>query len=482
MTKTTKRNLWILAAVFLIGGLIAAALYKNSKKKEGTAVEFGEVAQTTIEERVSASGRIFPVTDVAISSDVSGEVVQLFVKEGDSVRAGQLMARIDADAYESQVARGQAAVDAARAGVSTNRSSVQQAIAERKRLEAQLATAELALKRAQQLSKEGLISTADLETAQVNVNSTRASIEAAAAGINAAEENVRGGGYQVASARASLRELQTSLRRTNITAPMSGIVSQLNVEEGERVVGTMQMAGTELARVADLNRMEVRVEVSENDIPRVDIGDVVEIEVDAYLDRKFTGSVAEISNSANNLTSATGVQSLNTDQVTNFTVTILIDPASYADLVAAGRIYPFRPGMSASVDILTETVANALSVPIASVTARERDDKKKAGAVKPNTDVNAEDARRDQLVEIVWVATAADTLERREVTTGIQDREVIQVLSGLKLGERIVIGPYSAISRTLKVGEKVYAREDEPDDKKSNAEEEEDTAESSDDD
>ena len=458
MTKATKRNLWILAAVVVIGGLSALAIMKSRDRKTGTAVDIAEVATATIEERVSASGRIFPVTDVALSSDVSGEVVELFVKEGDSVRVGQLMARIDADAFESQVARGQAAVDAARASVATTRSSVQQAIAEKKRLEAQLATAELALKRARQLSQEGLLSTAELETAEVNVASNRAAIEAATAAVRAAEENVRGGGYQVASAQASLRELRTSLRRTNITAPMAGIVSQLNVEEGERVVGTMQMAGTELARVADLSRMEVRVEVSENDIPRVTLGDAVEIEVDAYLDRKFRGSVAEISNSANNLTSATGLQSLNTDQVTNFTVTILIDADSYADLVAAGRRYPFRPGMSASVDILTETVADAVAVPIASVTAREREPNKKTSK-SGGTDA-ADVRRRDELVEVVWVVTDADTVERREVKTGIQNREVIQVLSGVNVGERIVVGPYAAVSRSLASGKQVYARED----------------------
>lgn len=471
MTKSTKRNLWILVGVLLIGALIAWTVVKNANKKEGTAVDFGEVNKATIEERVSASGRIFPVTEVAISSDISGEVVELFAKEGDSVRAGQLLARIDADQFESQVARGEASVSAARATVSTGKASIQQAIADKARLEAQLATNMLALKRAQQLAKEGLVSTAELETAEVAVQTSQATVRAAEAQIESARETVKGSGYQVASAQATLNELRTSLRRTNIVAPMTGILSKLNVEEGERVVGTMQMAGTEMARVADLSSMEVRVEVSENDIPRVTVGDNVEIEVDAYLDRKFDGKVSEISSSANTVSSATGVQSLNTDQVTNFIVTILIEPSSYADLIKPGRAYPFRPGMSASVDILTQVVKDATTVPIASVTAREKKDAKDNKIPKAVATSNEED-KRDELEEIVWVVTDASKVERRVVTTGVQNREVIQILSGLQLGEKIVIGPYAQVARKLKDGEKVYKKEE--DKKKDDADQDED--------
>ncbi len=471
MTKTTKRNLWILVGVLLVGGLVAWTISKNADRKEGTAVEFGTVEKATIEERVSASGRIFPVTDVGISSDVSGEVVELFVREGDSVRAGQLLARIDADAYESQVARGQAQVNSAQALVSTAQASIEQLTGERKRLVAQLEANQLALRRAEQLAKEGLLSQAELENAQVAVALFKAQVEAADANLRGARETVKGNSYAVASARATLRELQTSLRRTNIVAPMDGILSQLNVEEGERVVGTMQMAGTELARVADLTQMEVRVEVSENDIPRVSLGDPVDIEVDAYLDRKFTGKVAEISSSANNLTSAAGVQTLNTDQVTNFTVTILIDASSYADLVAAGRAYPFRPGMSASVEILTETVTDAVSVPIAAVTARETDEKAAKAQAGDESDgasatatAASETPATEDLVEVVWVVKDDGTVERRVVKTGVQNRKVIQVTSGLRVGERIVVGPYAQVARKLKDGSKVYEEEDDADD------------------
>ena len=243
---------------------------------------------------------------------------------------------------------------------------------------------------------------------------------------------------------------------------MNGIVSQLNVEEGERVVGTIQMTGTELARIADLSRMEVRVEVSENDIPRVNLGDPVEIKVDAFLDRVFTGRVTEISSSANNLTNAAGVQVLTTDQVTNFAVTIEIEPSSYKDLVTASRPYPFRPGMSASVDIMTEVVENAVAAPIASVTAREKENLRKKASAKTVSNDGEEEELIDlnDLEEVVWVVTAADTVERRVVKTGIQDRENIQITQGLKVGERIVTGPYSAVARRLDQGDKVYQQEE----------------------
>ena len=460
MTKSTKRTLWIVLGVLLVGGLVAWTITRSANKKDGTAVEFGTVETATIEERVDASGRIFPVTDVGIASDVSGEVVKLFVREGDSVRAGQRIAQVDADAIESQVAQAQAGVNQSQAGVSQARAQIKQFEAQVQQFKAQLANNRLAAKRAAELAAEGLLSQQDLEAAQVAVETTEANISAAQAQADAAREVVRGNEYQVASAEARLRELRTSLRQTNITAPMDGILSQLNVEEGERVVGTMQMAGTELARVADLSEMEVRVEVSENDIPRVALGDRVDIEVDAYLDRTFRGRVAEISSSANNLTTATGTQSLNTDQVTNFVVTIVIEPDSYADLVTAERPYPFRPGMSAAVEILTQVVEGATAVPVASVTAREREDRKKTARASV-AGADNDELDYDDLEEIVWVVQDGGTVERRVVKTGVQNRDVIQVTEGLSVGERIVIGPYAQVARKLDDGDKVYEKEEE---------------------
>ncbi|MFK8056996.1 MAG: efflux RND transporter periplasmic adaptor subunit [Saprospiraceae bacterium] len=451
MSKTTKTVLWILLGVIVVGGLGYWTVQNSKSKKTGIAVEYGEAKRMRIEERVSASGRIFPVTEIAISSDVSGEVVELLVAEGDSVIQGQLLARIDPDAIESQVSRGRAAVNAAKANGANSEAAIEQAIANRKQLDAQLIVAKQVLARNEGLVKEGLLSTAELEQAQNSIATLGAQIEAADASVKAAQASARAAKFNVESAQASLRELSTNLSRTNVKAPMTGVVSLLNIEQGERVVGTMQMAGTEMARIADLSKMEVQVEVSENDIPRVTVSDEVEIEVDAYLDRTFKGKVTEISNSANNLVS--GAQSLSTDQVTNFVVTISILPESYKDLITPTRPYPFRPGMSAAVDILTEVEKDALAVPIASVTAREVE--------KDEDDESTIEGDEEDLEEVVWVITATEEVERAVVKTGIQDRRNIMILSGLNAGDKVVVGPYSAVSRKLDDGDKVYEKEEE---------------------
>ena len=451
MTRKTRNTLFIVLAAVAVVGLAALTMFNSGNKKKGLAVEYGEVERRTIEERVTASGRIFPVTEVVISSDVSGEIVELLVEEGDSVRVGQLLARVDADAFESQVSRGQAGVNAAQAQAANARAAIDQAVSSKKQLEAQVIVARQNAKRVSALAEEGLASAAEVERATSEVEALAAQIDAAEAAIRASRESVKAAEYQVESQRATLNELRTNLRRTNITAPMTGVVSLLNVEQGERVVGTIQMTGTEMARIADLSRMEVRVEVSENDIPRVTLGDTVEIEVDAYLDREFAGRVTEISNSASGVAAA---QALTSDQVTNFVVTIAIEPGSYADLVRPERPYPFRPGMSAAVEILTESVSDALAVPIAAVTAREPLDENKSK--------NASD---EELVEVVWtIPEGADTVARNEVRTGLQDRAFIQVLEGLDLGERVVVGPYSAVSRKLDAGDQVHEEDGGDDD------------------
>ena len=244
--------------------------------------------------------------------------------------------------------------------------------------------------------------------------------------------------------------MKTNLRRTSIFAPMGGIVSKLNVELGEQVVGSVQMTGTEIMRIANLNSMEVQVDVSENDVLRVNLGDDVEIEVDAYLDRKFKGKVTEIANSASN----TGTSiSLNTDQVTNFIVKIRIDPDSYKDLIMKGKKFPFRPGMSASVDINTDTQVDVLSVPIQSVTTREDEEKDDDEEEKKKKD-------EEEIREVVFVMQA-DTVLMLDVKTGIQDDEYIQIISGLEEGAEVVEGPYSAISRKLKSGMEVVKEDKE---------------------
>jgi HlyD family secretion protein len=310
-------------------------------------------------------------------------------------------------------------------------------------------------------------STSNLRTAEAAMSAADASLRAAESTISSARANVSAAESGISSAQARLRELRTSLNKTVITAPVSGIISKLNVERGERVVGTLQMAGTEIMRIANFSSMEVQVDVSENDILKVSVGDEADIEVDAYLGRKFKGKVSEIANSASNV-GATGQASLNTDQVTNFTVKIRVDATSYADLMQTGQRYPFRPGMSASVDIYTHTADGTLSVPIIAVTAKEDDDEDKKPA-KAEQDGEGGPAartvseREKEIKEIVYVVVG-DTVAVREVKTGIQDNDFIEITTGLQEGETVVTGPYSAIARKLKSGSRIRIAEEKKND------------------
>ena len=431
----SKKAILITVAVVLL--LIIAAVILGGRQEEGTRVFVQDAQERDIQEVVSASGKIFPQTEVKISSDVSGEVVELYVEEGDSVVPNQLLAKIDADAYQSQVARGVAGVNSSRAQLANARAQINTQQAQKEQIQAQLENARDILKRNEQLFNDEVVSQAELETAQSNVRALEANLSAAESNIRAAEESARAAEYGIQSSEATLNELRTSLRRTTIYAPMGGVVSLLNVEQGERVVGTIQMTGTELMRIANLNAMEVRVEVSENDVPSVSLGDKAEIEVDAYLNRTFVGTVTQIANSST--TAALAEETLNSDQVTNFEVRISIDAESYADLVSDGNPYPFRPGMSASVDVLTQRAAGVVSVPIESVATREE---------------TGDTAAADALQEVVFVV-ATDSVRQVNVSTGLQDTRFIQVLSGVNPGDRVVAGPYGALSRTLRGGEKV---------------------------
>ncbi len=439
-----------LAAVVIV--LVGFLYFKNRNKPRGEKVNLEKVERRTIREQVAASGKVFPQTEVKISSDVSGEIVELSVEEGDSVVTGQLLAKIDPDAYQSQVERGRAQVNSAKAQLANARSQVENLQAQKEQIAAQLNEAEKRHQRNIQLKEQGVISDADFETSLSNLEALQANLRSAEASIKAAEESVLASSYSVQSAEATLSELQTSLRRTTIYAPMNGIISRLNVEEGERVVGTIQMTGTEMMRIANLNAMEVRVEVSETDIPRVTIGDTVSIEVDAYLDRDFIGHVTMIANSALS-EGTTTTSSLTSDQVTNFEVRINIDPSSYQDLITPTKPYPFRPGMSASVDINTSTRKGVLTVPIQSVTTRERKDLPELA--------KEEDADENELIEVVFRVMENDTLDLVPVITGIQDDTYIEVLEGLEEGQDIVAGPYVAIARTLRQGSEVQRVEEE---------------------
>jgi len=469
-TPKRRRTLWyILAGVFAL--LIIAAAIKARQKPKGEKINAEKVERRTIRETVSASGKIFPETEVKISSDVSGEIVEMFVKEGDSVTAGQILAKIRPDEYQSAVERGQASVNSARSQRGISSSNVQGSIAainqlkaDQARIQAQLSQARNAHERNEKLFKEGVIAQAELETTLSNFKTlestlaaNQASIVSAESNLSVSKENVNVSDYGIVSAQASLKELRTSLQKTVITAPVSGIVTQLNVEKGERVVGTLQMTGTEMMRISQLGAMEVQVDVSENDILKVSMKDEVDIEVDAYLGRKFKGVVSEIGNSASNLSTST---SLNTDQVTNFVVKIRVDPSSYADLISSRNAYPFRPGMSASVDIYTHTAESVLTLPIIAVTAKDED----ADAKKQKTDTeqpqpNAKKEDENAIQEIVFVVMG-DTVGVRNVKTGIQDNNYIEILDGLQEGEQVVTGPYSAIARKLKSGTRVTVEDE----------------------
>lgn len=363
------------------------------------AVENAE--KRTIVETITANGKIQPEKEVKISPDVSGEIVELTIKEGDPVVKGQLLLRIKPDTYISQRDRSMAAISSARARLAQS--------------EAQFTQAELSFRRNKQLFDEQTISKSDFEQAEASYTVAKAEVDAAK--------------YSVISSEASLKEANENLIKTSIYAPMSGTVSMLLVELGERVAGTNLMAGTELLRVADLSRMEARVEVNENDIVRVKLGDTAIIEVDAYLDKKFTGVVTEIANSAK----TTGISA---DQVTNFDVKILVLPESYQNLIKDGKVNPFRPGMSATVDIQTESKDDVIAIPIQSVTTR--------------TDTTKTSVRKssDEIRTLVFITDGKYALAR-DVKTGIQDNSYIEIISGVEQNDRVVSAPFSAISKKL---------------------------------
>lgn len=445
-----KNKKWIWIAVGAIVLLIIVSVIRQTSKTSAEKVQTEQVELRSITETVIASGKVYPEVEVKISSDVSGEIVELHVMEGDSVVEGQLLAKIDPDIYKSNVERGVAALNTSRSQLAQAEAQVQNAIAQKEQIEAQLVNAKALYNRNKKLADDGVISTQDFEASEANFRGLEANLKAAEATVNSAKKNVEASQFNIKSSQASLKELQTSLQRTSIFSPTTGIVTKLDVEKGERVVGTIQMTGTEMMRISNLNTMEVQVEVSENDIIRVNMGDETEIEVDAFTDRTFKGKVTQIANSAFNSGTANSGQSLSSDQVSNFVVKVRINPESYADLLTDQLKYPFRPGMSASVTISTSRVDSVLTVPIQSVTTRDLSEK--------NTDED-EDSKAttvskktiEQIEEVVFVVEA-DTVRMAKVQTGIQDDSFIEIKQGLSQGETIVTGPYSAIARKLKNG------------------------------
>jgi len=388
-------------------------------KEISISVAVQKVESKTITELITANGKIQPETEVKISPDVSGEIIELYVEEGDQVTLGQLLMVIKPDVYISALNRTEAALNSAKA---------RQAQAE-----AQLIERELSYKRAKQLHESGTIPVSEFETAE-------AAYKVAKAEVKAAE-------FSVKSAEASVAEAKEQLIKTKIYAPISGTVSRLNVEKGERVVGTNMYAGTEMMVVANLDKMEVKVEVNENDIVKVALSDTALVEVDAYLNRKFKGIVTEIANSAK----TTGTTS---DQVTNFDVKVLLLKMSYEDLIDSTKnsLYPFRPGMSATVDIQTETRPNVISVPIQAVTTRLINEKTTPENVKTDESSGEKekaDVKKEEKQEVVFVV--ADGRARKTIVkTGIQDNNNIEILEGIKPGDEVIVAPYNAINKSLK--------------------------------
>lgn len=427
---------------YLIGATLLLLIFAFIGKKAGwfgegklTEVTTEKVERRTIIETVTASGKVQPEIEVKISPDVSGEIVELTVKEGDRVKKGQLLAKIRPDIYLSELDRAMASLNTTKANMATTGSQLVQ-------VESRFKRSEAAYKRNKQLFADKIISPSEYENSLSEFEVAKAEVEATRQSMSAARFNIQ-------SSEANVKQTRENLNKTTIFSPIDGIVSSLQVELGERVVGTSQMAGTEMMRVADLSSMEVNVEVNENDINRISLGDTSEVEVDAYLDRKFKGLVTEIANSAT-------VSGGGTDQVTNFAVKIRVLPESYADFKDLKGLSPFRPGLSATVEIQTERRASILTLPIQAVTTRADTAIKKVAVdkTKPKEE-KEEDAPKEDLKEYIYVFLPEGKVKQVEVKTGIQDESFIEIKSGVKGDEEVVTAPYLAISKKLKNDMKV---------------------------
>ncbi|MEI6576474.1 MAG: efflux RND transporter periplasmic adaptor subunit [Bacteroidota bacterium] len=437
-----------------IGAVVIIIIVLAIGKKQGwigknteIKISVEKVSTRSIIETVTANGKIQPEIEVKVSPDISGELTELFVKEGDRVKAGQVLAKVDPEMYISNYDQSVAMLNTQMANEANSKARLVQA-------QAQFNNAQLTFNRNEKLWKSKTISDAEYDAA-------KASYESAKAEVSSSEQTVRASNFTVKNSEAALKQSKENLTKTTIYAPTDGTISKLNVERGERVSGTSQFSsGTELMRIANLAGMEVKVSVNENDIVRVKLGDTALIEVDAYLNRKFKGIVSEIATSAN-------VSGVSVDQVTNFDVKIRVLADSYKDLLRSNdtSFTPLRPGMSATVDIQTHRVANVLTVPIQAVTTRidstalkaEKDKEKSVAQSTGDSDQNktAKNQKENQ-EQLEYVFVYQDGIVKMvKVKTGIQDNTFIQILEGIKVGDDIVTAPYRAISKTLKDGDKV---------------------------
>lgn len=443
MTKKQSGNklIYILSGIVVLLVLVAVIGKKQGfiGKSAETEVETAIAKKNRIVEKVSASGMVQPVNEVKISPDVSGEIIELNVEEGDSVQKGDLLLKIRPDLYQSNLERAIANLNQQKANLANSMAQLESA-------KAQFIKDSLAQSRNITLHKEKVISDSDFEISKANY-------EVAKSNYSAAIQSVRAAEYIIRSSEAGVREARENLRFTTITAPVSGTVSKLSVELGERVVGTAQMTGTEMLRIANLENMEARVDVNENDIIRVSLGDSAVIDVDAYSQsgRKFKGVVTQIANTANDKTSP--------DAVTEFEVRIRILNESYEDLMETHkRVSPFRPGMTASVDIITKVEDNVLSVPLAAVTTREDMPKvEETEGQEETTETPSPKEEPGASKEIVFVVK--DGVARQtSVKTGVSDFDNIQILEGVNEGDEIVSGPFVVVSKKLKDGDAVKAK------------------------
>ncbi len=434
-----KKNNTLKYVLIGAGVLVVIAVAGNKLgwfgKSEVIQVAVDKVEKRTIIETVSASGKVQPEVEVKLSAEVSGEVVELHVKEGDVVKRGQLLCRVRPDVLQSGYDRAVASLNSQRAALASSQQQLKQA-------QANFANIAAKYKRNQELFSKKVISAAEFDAVKAEYEGARANLESV-------RQNVVGSRFGVEQSNAVVKEAGANLAKTTIYAPVDGVISKLSVELGDRILGTSQMAGTEIMRISNLSSMEVSVDVNESDINRVSIGDLADIEIDAFQDQKFKGEVTEIASSSN-------VVGTSTDQVTNFTVKIRILPDSYAKLLRSDSANPspFRPGLSATVDIQTEKF-NGIAVPIQSVTTREdkKEVKEEEGAKPASASTNGKEKAKDAEPVKEYVFIYQDgKVKQVLVKTGIQDDTYILVTSGLKGGEEVVSRPFTAISKTLKDG------------------------------
>ncbi len=437
-----KKLYWIIGIGVTI--LLVIIFMKVSEGTKPFEVILDKAELRSVVEIVSATGKIQPETELKITSDVSGEITEMLVKEGDQIKKGTLICRIQPDLYES-------ALDRVNASVSTTKANLKSAEAQLEQAKASLVNMDANYKRNKKLFEQGAISQQEFDAAKAQYESAKANVDALDAGVSASRSNIQ-------SSEATLKEANTNLEKTFIYSPVDGTVYKMNVEKGERVQGVQGFQGTEILRLANLNEMEVSVEVNENDIIKVHKGDTALVEVDAYMNKKFKGIVTEVANSAN-------IANMSIDQVTNFVVKIRLIRESYAFLINEKNPVPFRPGMSASVEIQTLRVSNVVTVPIQAVTSRNKDslmvkDEDNGGGMKVKNDKEKVDEEKEkkkaeeEIKELVFVIKDGKAVQK-VVVSGIQDNEYIQIISGLEKGEEVISGPYSAVSRSLRDGSKV---------------------------